>query len=29
MVIDMTLVTPKSLGGAGEEGTNPKQLFSA
>ena len=29
MVIDMPLVTPKSLGSAGGEVTNPEQLFSA
>lgn len=28
-IIDMPLVMPKSLGGAGGEGTNPEQLFSA
>lgn len=28
-VLDVTLVTPKELGGAGGEGTNPEQLFAA
>ncbi|MCO6048971.1 organic hydroperoxide resistance protein [Mesorhizobium sp. RP14(2022)] len=26
--VDVTLVTPKELGGAGGEGTNPEQLFA-
>ena len=28
-VLDVTLTTPKELGGAGGEGTNPEQLFAA
>lgn len=28
-VFDMTLATPKELGGGGGEGTNPEQLFAA
>lgn len=28
-VLDVTLTTPKSLGGTGEHGTNPEQLFAA
>src|SRR5690606_18101601 len=28
-VLDVKLVTPKELGGAGGEGTNPEQLFAA
>ncbi|SFR53434.1 peroxiredoxin, Ohr subfamily [Marinobacter daqiaonensis] len=28
-VLDVALTTPKSLGGAGGEGTNPEQLFAA
>lgn len=27
--LDVTLVTPKELGGAGGEGTNPEQMFAA
>jgi lipoyl-dependent peroxiredoxin len=27
--LDLTLTTPKELGGAGGEGTNPEQLFAA
>ena len=28
-ILDVKLVTPKELGGAGGEGTNPEQLFAA
>lgn len=28
-ILDVKLVTPKDLGGAGGEGTNPEQLFAA
>jgi osmotically inducible protein OsmC len=28
-VLDVALATPKSVGGAGGEGTNPEQLFAA
>jgi len=28
-VLDIKLTTPKELGGAGDEGTNPEQLFAA
>ena len=28
-VLDVALTTPKSMGGAGGEGTNPEQLFAA
>ncbi len=28
-VVDVKLTTPKELGGPGEEGTNPEQLFAA
>lgn len=28
-VLDVSLTTPKELGGAGERGTNPEQLFAA
>ncbi|CAM3862784.1 Organic hydroperoxide resistance protein OhrB [Vibrio aerogenes CECT 7868] len=28
-MIDLKLTTPKALGGAGNEGTNPEQLFAA
>ena len=28
-VLDVKLTTPKELGGGGEEGTNPEQLFAA
>ena len=27
--LDVTLTTPKELGGAGEKGSNPEQLFAA
>lgn len=28
-ILDVALITPKELGGAGGEGTNPEQLFAA